>query len=56
MEAGGGPQPDPAGFERLWEKMIVLLKIVNTKFMPLEVQQEEEAPSFHKLEKLKYIS
>lgn len=21
MEAGGGPQPDPAGFERLWEKM-----------------------------------
>ena len=22
MEAGGGPQPDPAGFERLWKKLI----------------------------------
>lgn len=21
MEAGGGPQPDPAGFKRLWKKM-----------------------------------
>ena len=21
MEAGGGPQPDPAGFERLWKRM-----------------------------------